>query len=523
MNTLTIITVSRSVDNCRALLDSLPAALDGVPYDVIVSWNGPPEHLGLIAALGPHVRGFDIRPYNFARNNNAAAREAAGSVLAFVNDDIIADPGSLRAAALCFEHESIGIVGGRLRYPDGRLQHAGVHFKEDGTPFHIDKLTNLHDARPHVVSKFVPAVTGALFLMRRDEFAALQFDETYEVAGEDIDLCLRYRAQFSREIYYCAEATAIHRENVTRKEFGQTKTPDASLQRIRSRASDKLRQPKRIRVAIRTEKPGWIMHRQATEVARNLAHLDISINSPMANPDIAYYINYGYFERRHGKEVVIANFTHYDPSHLAEKFESVARECDHCVAVSNSTSRQLRALGVEARRISVIENGADSNFEPRAVLGVCGRVYEGGRKGEAFVEKLACDPEVTRHARIVANSDNWGVPVWRFEDPSDFYHAIDLLLITSSLEGGPVPFFEALACGKLAIAPEIGAVPDYPHLTYAVGDYTSLRSAVLSAAIEIADRRRVLSRHMFGKDWYSWAHRHELAFREALAMRGTQS
>jgi GT2 family glycosyltransferase len=65
---------------------------------------------------------------------------------------------------------------------------------------------------------FVPAVTGAFLMIRRQEFLTLKFDERFKVAGEDIVLNLAYRAKFKRGVLYCADATAVHYENVTRKE-----------------------------------------------------------------------------------------------------------------------------------------------------------------------------------------------------------------------------------------------------------------------------------------------------------------
>lgn len=519
---LSLIIVSRSISNCRALLASLDQSAPSEHFEVIISWNGAESEISEVSRLSKsNPRIEPIAPYHFAANNNKAAALAKGEILGFVNDDIVLDPGSVDAAVQCFEHPSIGIVGGRLRYGDGRLQHVGVYFREDGTPYHLDKLTNNYDSPQHRVSRFVPAVTGAYLFVRRSEFEKLKFDENYQVAGEDIDLCLRYRLTFDREIYFCADATAVHLENITRKQFGQRDTPKESLERLRTLARQRIKDhpiavPRHLKVSIKTEKPGWIMHRQATEIRDKSPFLQVDVNGAQQQADIAYYINYGYFEGRKGNEIVVANFTHFDPSNLAEKFKTVALECDHCVAVSNSTLRELIDMGVPASRITVIENGADASFEPKAVIGIVGRTYGGGRKGEDLVAALLQDPDIGKVARIVASSQGWGAPVWSMDDPADFYHAIDLLLVPSRREGGPVPFFEALACGKLAIAPEIGAIPDYPHISYRVGDYESLKNSIIRAATEIVKRRQIYSRHMRAKNWFRWASEHELLFRDLI-------
>ena len=221
-------------------------------------------------------------------------------------------------------HPGIGIVGINLRYADGRLQHAGVFFDEDGKPYHRLK----HQVRwtdPAVAADmFVPCVTGAFILMRREEFNRLRFDEAFEVCGEDIALNLSYRESFDREILYVAGATALHLENATRKQTGKTTTPPEDMERIRSyaaRSRDGLAvaQVRRPKIRIVTEQPGWIMHRKAEEIRKHLGPHNVVINQDWDEADIHYYINYGYFHHRPRRGLTVANFTHFDPQHLAEK------------------------------------------------------------------------------------------------------------------------------------------------------------------------------------------------------------
>jgi len=55
------------------------------------------------------------------------------------------------------------------------------------------------------------------------------------------------------------------------------------------------------------------------------------------------------------------------------------------------------------------------------------------------------------------------------------------------LEGGPVPFMEALAMGKLAIAPSIGVIGEFPHIDYEVGNYESLKKAILTTKSQFSE------------------------------------
>lgn len=525
MKSVAILVVSRNARNCNALLSSLGGSVSPPPMEIVIAWNGTSEEKSRIQ---PHrdlqVKIVDHTPYHFAKNNNFLATRVSSEVLGFVNDDIVADPGAMQAVAECFRHPGIGIAGGQLRYPSGKLQHAGVFFREDGTPYHLDKGAGAEDFDKHSFSRFVPAVTGAFLFIRRDEFAKLEFDPSYDVAGEDIDLCLRYREKFPREIYYCAGASAVHVENDTRKEFDQRLTPPESLAKLRAVATrtgpaGKLSEPRRFKVTIFTEKPGWILHRKAQEIQERLKYCDVRINGDVAGTDIAYYVNYGYFRKKSGNELICANFTHFDEDHLAEKFVETARIADLCTAVSRSTANKLAQLGVPMRRIRVIEVGADASFRPRAVFGIVGRTYPGSRKGEDLVVKLAADAEIAKVAKLVATNEGWNLPVWEFEDRRDFYSAIDVLLVPSRKEGGPVPFMEALACGKLSVAPAIGVIPDYPHIEYEAGNYDDLRKVMLQVANQIVERKNVYAKSMRGNNWDSWAHAHELAFRDLLAAK----
>ena len=66
-------------------------------------------------------------PFNFARLNNTAARVATGGVLCFLNDDtnVIAPEWLDEMTSLALQ-DDVGVVGARLIYGDGTIQHAGV-------------------------------------------------------------------------------------------------------------------------------------------------------------------------------------------------------------------------------------------------------------------------------------------------------------------------------------------------------------------------------------------------------------
>lgn len=519
---LSILIISCTVDNINRSLRSLKGQGIDIPFEVICSWNGEAQDKSLIdCPSGINFRLVEQRPYNFARNNNGLAKLAHGAFLLFLNDDVVPDRYAINRALRAISDPTVGMVGINLRYPDGRLQHAGVFFRDDGTPYHRLKRQVQWNDLQVLNDMFVPCITGAFILMRRDEFLKLEFDERFGVCGEDIALNVAYRERFSREILYVAGATAVHIENATRKKTGETKTPDEDMQRILSystkmKGNASVTAVRRPKVRIITEKPGWIMHRKAEEIQKHFGYENVVINVDWADAQVHYYINYGFYRAKPNFGVTVANFTHYDPDHLGDKFVQVAHEVDHCIAVSEETANVLRGFGIPDEKISVILVGADSKFRPKLTVGIMGRVYTGGRKGEDLVQALAEDPEIAAGVRIVAAKEGWGVPVWHFDDTADFYRAIDYLLIPSRLEGGPVPFMEALACGTMAVAPEIGVIPQFPHISFPVGDLRALKNILLELADQHMLQRNFLSSQMRGIDWNGWAVAHEKIFRRLV-------
>ena len=69
----------------------------------------------------------DPRPFDWVAINNAAAAQARGDVLLFMNNDIEArSEGWLEAMLGHARRDEVGAVGALLRYPDLTVQHAGI-------------------------------------------------------------------------------------------------------------------------------------------------------------------------------------------------------------------------------------------------------------------------------------------------------------------------------------------------------------------------------------------------------------
>ncbi|MGH9093482.1 MAG: glycosyltransferase, partial [Acidimicrobiales bacterium] len=213
---------------------------DGVDLDLVLVDNGStePETLTLLDRLDrrPDVTvRRDPRPFNWAALNNAAAEDARGDVLLFLNNDIEARrTGWLAALTAQALRDDVGAVGARLLYPGGRVQHAGVVLGLGGAAGHV--LAGLPGDRPGylgmaVLTRDCSAVTGACLATRRGVFEALDgFDEDLGLDVNDIDYCLRAR-ELGLEVLYEPLAELVHHESPSRGTSGSPKDQLRFLER----------------------------------------------------------------------------------------------------------------------------------------------------------------------------------------------------------------------------------------------------------------------------------------------------
>ena len=160
-------------------------------------------------------------PFNWSALNNAAAREATGKVLLLLNNDIeVIEPGWLAAMVGHALRPDVGVVGARLVFPDGGLQHGGVLLGPRGQAVHA--MTHAAENEAGYLAQIalprdLSAVTGACLAIRRavlEEVCGLE-EQRLRVAWSDIDLCLRVREAGYR-VLWLPDAVLIHHEMATR-------------------------------------------------------------------------------------------------------------------------------------------------------------------------------------------------------------------------------------------------------------------------------------------------------------------
>ena len=199
----------------QACLDAL-AAQQGVEFETLVVDNGSTDgSVDFVRAGFPAVRVVAL-PDNrgFAGGNNAAAREARGRHLVFLNNDTIVEPGWLAALRRAADEPGFALATSRVVYmhdPDV-IDSAGDGVLQWGAAFKRFHGTRAPEAAR---SGEVFGVCGAACLVPKAVFDELGgFDEHFFVSHEDVDLSYRARLLGYR-CYYAAGAVVRHHGSAT--------------------------------------------------------------------------------------------------------------------------------------------------------------------------------------------------------------------------------------------------------------------------------------------------------------------
>lgn len=167
----------------------------------------------------------------FGAGANAAMFAGKAPLILFVTDDVFLHPDTVLKLVQTMENKTIGQCGLKLLFPEdsmdnarpaGKVQHIGMGINIQGDMTH--PLIGWSPDNPKCnISRDVPAVTGACFIIRRALFQAVGgFDQIYGKGYyEDMDLSMKVRS-LGHRVYVNTEATATHGVGQT---FKNEKTP----------------------------------------------------------------------------------------------------------------------------------------------------------------------------------------------------------------------------------------------------------------------------------------------------------
>jgi glycosyltransferase involved in cell wall biosynthesis len=174
-------------------------------YEILIVDNGSDDPATLdylkAVAVKKSVRVVPFNaPFNYSAINNFAAKQANGTVLGLLNNDLeVIHADWLHEMVAQALRPQIGCVGAMLYYPNDTVQHAGVIIGLGGVAGHAfrDFPRNTEGVfnRARLVQNY-GAVTAACLVIRKEVFDQVGgLDEkSLAVAFNDVDFCLKVRA-----------------------------------------------------------------------------------------------------------------------------------------------------------------------------------------------------------------------------------------------------------------------------------------------------------------------------------------
>jgi len=218
-----IIPVFNHIGQTGACLDALEQTLpdDFCGEIIVVDDASTDQTASRLAARATTNRGLRVitnaHNQGFIDSCNRGAREAKYEYLIFLNNDTVPQPRWLSSLLQTFtRYPQAGAVGGKLLYPDGRLQEAGARIFADASGLNFGKFDGDPAAPLYNFIREVDYCSGALLATPKKLFEEIGgFDERYRPAYyEDADYCFEVRKR-GLKVLYQPESTVIHIEGAT--------------------------------------------------------------------------------------------------------------------------------------------------------------------------------------------------------------------------------------------------------------------------------------------------------------------
>jgi len=116
-------------------------------------------------------------PFNYSAINNFAVREARGEIVCLLNNDTeVISPDWLEEMVGHLLQPKAGVVGAKLYFPDGRVQHAGDTVGPGGCANHLHSFIARNDpgyCNRAMVAQELSAVTAACLITWRELYQRL--------------------------------------------------------------------------------------------------------------------------------------------------------------------------------------------------------------------------------------------------------------------------------------------------------------------------------------------------------------
>lgn len=204
------------------------------------------EYYDKITANYSNIKIVDYKnkKFNFSKACNLGAKNASGEYLLFLNNDTEVISNNWIQSMLEFaQRDNVGVVGGKLLFPDDTIQHAGVVLSERDIAFHpfygtnpiVDIFTYIYSANIRNVS----AVTGACMMVSRSKFDGVGgFDEELRITYNDVDFSLKMIKAGYLNVY-TPYTELYHHESVSVGKMESDKRDDSEYREARQLMSER--------------------------------------------------------------------------------------------------------------------------------------------------------------------------------------------------------------------------------------------------------------------------------------------
>ncbi len=212
-----VIPVYNQFDYTYECIKSIIKHTRKVKYEIII---GDDVSTDKTVEISKYIKGINVvrnkENLKFLLNCNNAAKQARGKYILFLNNDTKVTEGWLSSLVELIESDStIGMVGSKLIYPDGRLQEAGGIIWKDASAWNYGNGQDPEKPEFNYV-RDVDYISGAAIMLSKKLWNKIGgFDEDFAPAYcEDSDLAFQVREQGYRVVYQPA-SVVVHFEGVS--------------------------------------------------------------------------------------------------------------------------------------------------------------------------------------------------------------------------------------------------------------------------------------------------------------------
>ncbi len=216
-----IIVTHNSLPVLETCLKHLQVAAERIEHEIIVVDNNSSDNSPtFVKNFCPRAKlHLNRQNKGFASACNTGAEMAESALLLFLNPDLFLDQPAIAELLDSFSRsERVGVVVGRLRFPDGKFQPtcrrlptiSNILFSRRGVIGLFSKRNSRYTEPDYDKITSVPAVAATFMMISKELFKKIgRFDERFFMYMEDTDLCKRLvMAGFKN--YFVPSAGAVH-------------------------------------------------------------------------------------------------------------------------------------------------------------------------------------------------------------------------------------------------------------------------------------------------------------------------